>query len=419
MRLPQSSSQPLSLRVFSTIILTALSVMAPLCVRSSAQQLMFAPTYLKFGTVTAGQSENQLAVLTNAGRTAVKISAIGIGSSQFSVSGITLPAVLAAGASVTVTATFTPTASGFVSAKATFTSTASNPGVQLGLTGTGVTSQALTATPPVLSFGQTAVGASTTQSVVLTNSLTRKETLLALQLAGSNFSVSGPTFPLALSPGQSVTVAITFAPQSSGVTGGSLFVSGPALNVPLTGTGTTVGQLAISPAALAFGSVIIGETGTQTTVLSATGGDVTVSSAASSNSQFALSGATFPLTIPAGTSAQLSVVFAPQSAGASSAKLSFASNSSSTPAAEPAAGTGLAPQVSLGWSASASQVQGYNVYRGVSPGVYSKINSSIDPGTTYTDTTVTPGTTYYYAATAVSASGEESTYSAPVQIAVP
>jgi len=59
------------------------------------------------------------------------------------------------------------------------------------------------------------------------------------------------------------------------------------------------------------------------------------------------------------------------------------------------------------------------VYRGTTSGVYTKINSSLDPGTSYTDSTVASGTTYYYAATSVNSSGQESTYSSPIQVAVP
>ena len=91
-----------------------------------------------------------------------------------------------------------------------------------------------------------------------------------------------------------------------------------------------------------------------------------------------------------------------------------------TLASELVAGTGTAPQVSLGWSASTSPVQGYNVYRGTEPGQYpTKLNNALDPNTSYTDTTVSSGTTYYYAATAVNSNGQESAFSAPVEIAVP
>ena len=234
-------------------------------------------------------------------------------------------------------------------------------------------------------------------------------------------SRSGPSFPLSLGAGQSITLNVTFTPTTAGASGGGIFVSGPSLNLPLQGTGTisTTGLLSISPATLNFGKVLVGQTATQTAVFTASGANVTISSAASSSAQFALPGATFPIQIAAGQSVQLNVAFTPQAAGSASATLSFLSNASDAKASESAAGSGTAPQVSLGWSASASAVQGYNVYRGTAPGKYSRLNSALDANTSYTDTTVASGTTYYYAATAVNASGQESSYSAPVEIAVP
>jgi hypothetical protein len=71
--------------------------------------------------------------------------------------------------------------------------------------------------------------------------------------------------------------------------------------------------------------------------------------------------------------------------------------------------------VDLTWTASVSaHVTGYNVYRGtVSGGPYTKLNSSLVAGTGYTDTAVQAGQIYYYVATAVNTSGNESIYSAP------
>jgi hypothetical protein len=199
-----------------------------------------------------------------------------------------------------------------------------------------------------------------------------------------------------------------------------VFVPGPALNVPFTGTGTTaIGQLTISPGALNFGSVQVDTTSTQATVLSATGGSVTVSSAASSNGQFALSGVTLPFTIAAGQNAQLNVAFTPNTAGSVSGTLSFSSNASNPQATESLAGTGTAPKVSITWLPSTSQVSGYNIYRGSAPGTYSKINTTLDSSTAYTDSTVVSGLTYYYAATSVNSSGQESSYSTPVAVTIP
>ncbi len=63
---------------------------------------------------------------------------------------------------------------------------------------------------------------------------------------------------------------------------------------------------------------------------------------------------------------------------------------------------------------------GYNVYRSTMPGgPYTKINSSLDPSTLYTDSTVQSGQTYSYVSTAVDATGMESGYSNQLQIVIP
>jgi fibronectin type 3 domain-containing protein len=60
------------------------------------------------------------------------------------------------------------------------------------------------------------------------------------------------------------------------------------------------------------------------------------------------------------------------------------------------------------------------VYRSTVSGAgYTKINSSLVGGSTYTDATVVSGQTYYYLTTAVDTSGEESLYSNEVQAVVP
>lgn len=85
-------------------------------------------------------------------------------------------------------------------------------------------------------------------------------------------------------------------------------------------------------------------------------------------------------------------------------------------------GTGaVSHYVSLNWTASvSSNVVGYKVYRATSPtGSYTLLTSSPVATTSYTDSTVQAGQTYYYAATAVDGSGSESTYSSQVSAAVP
>jgi hypothetical protein len=89
----------------------------------------------------------------------------------------------------------------------------------------------------------------------------------------------------------------------------------------------------------------------------------------------------------------------------------------------PAAPTGLQvtgtteTSVGLGWTASSGpDVAGYRVYRDGAP---TPLNGSLITGTSYTDTTVAPGTTHSYRVTAVNTSGVQSAPSAAVSATTP
>jgi hypothetical protein len=422
MRLPRSISQAFSIRVVSLVTITLLAVMLPVYAGAATQQLTSAPSRLRFGAVTVGQTETQIVVLTNSGTTSVTLSASKMTGTEFTVSNLSLPLTLAAGQSTSVNLTFSPTATGYAGNYITFTSNASNPQLLVQLAGTGATSAGVTASPSSLSFGQVAVGSSSTLPVVVTNTRTSKVTLTALLLSGAGFSVSGATLPITLSTGQSITLNLTFAPLSAITSSGSVFVTGPSLNVPMngTGTGTTAGQLTITPSLVNFGNVPVGTTITQPITMSATGSSVTVSADASSSSQFVLNGASLPFTIPAGQGLSFNVAFTPQSSGTVSGSLSFTSNASISQTVESLTGDGTIQtySVNLYWNAS-TDVSGYNVYRSTSSGgTYAKINSALDASTAYTDSGVTSGATYYYEATAVNSSGQESGLSTPPVVAV-
>jgi fibronectin type 3 domain-containing protein len=76
--------------------------------------------------------------------------------------------------------------------------------------------------------------------------------------------------------------------------------------------------------------------------------------------------------------------------------------------------------VTLTWSPSTTTVSGYNVYRSTTSGSgYVKLNGALVPSTTYTDSTVKNGTTYFYVTTSVDASGNESTQSNQVSVTIP
>ncbi len=77
--------------------------------------------------------------------------------------------------------------------------------------------------------------------------------------------------------------------------------------------------------------------------------------------------------------------------------------------------------VILNWVASvSSNVIGYNVYRSTtSGGPYTKLNTALVTTTTFTDTTVQRGQTYYYVARAVDSANNESGNSNQASATIP
>jgi hypothetical protein len=420
---------PLPQFVFRCVFVQALMVMILLGVgvpgAHASQQLVCNPSSLRFGKVVAGQFQNQPVTLTNTGSSSVTVTRANVTVPAFTLGDFNLPVTLVAGQSVKLSVTFMPTGAGSVSGMVTFSSNALNSTLDLQLAGKGVDDWALEANPASLAFGNVLVGGSSTLPMAVINAGSTTETVSLGQLGGSGYSVSGVTLPLILEAGQSFTFNVTFAPKAPGASLGNILATSPlspSLTIPLSGTGDQSGQLTVSPAAVTFGSVNIGQSSNQGGQLTAGLSSVTVSAANMSNPAFVLSGITLPAIIPAGQSVNYTVTFTPQSGGTVSGTLSFTSNAVNSPTVESLTGTGSSEQysVNLSWNPSSSQVVGYNVYRSnQSNGPYTRINPGLDPTTAYTDTSVEGGQTYYYATTSVNSEGEESSYSNLAQAVIP
>jgi len=182
------------------------------------------------------------------------------------------------------------------------------------------------------------------------------------------------------------------------------------------------GSISVSPTSLAFGTVVIGSTANQTvTISNPSTVSVSISKVAVSGTGFTASALTLPLTLASGQSAAVTVTFSPQTSGAVTGSLQITSSASSTPTTVALSGTGgtIQHSVTISWAASSSTASGYNVYRSsTSGGPYSKMNSTLLTGLTYTDSTVSAGATYYYVVTDVT-SGTESGFSNQATAVVP
>jgi hypothetical protein len=389
--------------------------------------LQFKPGHLRFYQVVTGQQATLVVTMTNNGSATVNVLQVNHNAPEFTINHLKLPLTLKVRHSVQFDVTFTPRASGRVKDALEFISDAVNDPAYVYLNGIGVPAEPLTANPPQIRFGNVRVGDTEPSYETLTNTGTSSVTISKAKLENPAYTIADLDLPTTLTPSQSLTFTVVFAPQSEGATYGRINVvsdaPNPKLAIDLAGTGTAAGQLMVNPQIMDFGPVPVGSSEKLAGRLIASGSDVTVTSAFVFSSEFTLEAPPFPFTIPNGQQATFTITFEPKARGKIAGKISFASNADNSPTAESVSGVGTASQHSVGLSWEASQspdVVGYNVYRSQhQKDSYTKLNDGLDPFPSYTDSTVQGGETYFYAATAVDSAGNESAYSNIAKAVIP
>ena len=368
-------------------------------------------------TVTAGQTATFTVV---AGGTAPL-------SYQWQKSGVNIAGATSASYTTQVTTTtdsgstfdvvVTNTAGTVTSAAATLTvNAAPTPAIQVN--------------PTSINFGNDVVGTNLSQALIIRNTGTAALTITQVNPTVSVFSVSGFSLPLNVAAGQQTTITVAFRPTTAGAVSGNLSMvsnaPGSPTSIGLSGTGVAATlTLNMTPTSLSFGNVTTGTSSASenVTITNTGNANITISQISVSGTGYSLTGGSTPVTLTPSQNLILVAQFSPLAAGSVSGSISIVSNASGSPASVTLSGTGVAPvqhSVALTWNGSTSAVSGYNVYRStVSGSSYVKINTSLDSGLGFTDTTVQSGTTYYYVTTAVDASNNESAFSNEVPAVIP
>jgi hypothetical protein len=184
------------------------------------------------------------------------------------------------------------------------------------------------------------------------------------------------------------------------------------------------GALNASPTSLSFSSVNIGSNRVLPVVFTNSGNsNVTISNVTISGAGYTAGGVQSGQILTPGQTATLNVTFAPAGTGPIAGSVSVTSNATNSPATISLSGNGVqagSHSVALSWTASTSAVAGYNVYRSqTSGGPYSKLDSTIVAASSYSDSNVLAGQTYYYVVTSVTSAGVESADSMPVSATIP
>jgi iron transport multicopper oxidase len=226
------------------------------------------------GKVQVGNSSSGQVVFTAVRATTV--TAVSSTSSEFTTGTPmpALPASLGPGATFTVPVTFSPAQPGIRSTAIVVQ--ADGAPVSAAVTGIGQRPQAaLQVAPPVVSFGGAAVNTQVGGTLTISNVGGAPLVINGVSSPEAPFSASGvPAAGSSLGPGQSVTVTFTFAPTQVGSFNGQVEVDTSAgqETVPLTGTAALAGNLVLSPTALDFGTVPVGQNKVLSFVISNTGG---------------------------------------------------------------------------------------------------------------------------------------------------
>jgi Abnormal spindle-like microcephaly-assoc'd, ASPM-SPD-2-Hydin/Beta-propeller repeat len=306
------------------------------------------PMALNFGSQAVGVTSAPLTTtLTNSGTSTLTItgaSLSGTNASDFAQSN-NCGAGLVAGASCTVSVTFTPPATGAFNATLLITDNANNSPQTVALSGTGIVSGLVSLTPGSMTFSTQLVGTtSAPQPATLSNTGTAPVTI-------SNIATSGPynqtnNCASTLAPSASCTINVAFQPTAPGTKTGSLAVTddapGSPQTVALTGTGTVI---SLSPASLSFGNQAQGTSSTPQSVTVKNVGSASVTigkisfagSRATSYSQTNTCGST----LAAGASCTISVVFTPKLKGALTASLNVFDTGGGSPQSVALSGTGI------------------------------------------------------------------------------
>lgn len=278
-------------------------------------------------------------------------------------------------------------------------------------------------------FGAVPVGGTRSSSVAISNSATDGTVITVSQInvTGAGFRIGNtPAFPFTMAAGESVTFGIEFSPLSRASVVGKISIMSDAsdsvLPVSLAGNGNAGAEITVNPPSMNFGTVGLGSSNVLDGTLTAANSPITVSTVNQTGQGYTLSGINFPLALSPGQSVPFTVTFTPEAPGPSTGTLAFVTNGSASAGATltgSTAGAG-AHSVQLSWNASSSPVIGYNIYRSPQPGgPYTRLTGAPQPVTSYADYGVQSGATYYYVATSVNGSSEESAYSNQTVATVP
>lgn len=311
--------------------------------------LKFTPTSLTFSSTAVGQTATATVTVTNSETTAISLSPVA--SADYSVTGGSCGASLAATASCTVIVTFTPQYKGSIKGALAITTDGAYSPQIVGLTGTatGGPTLPLTFSPTSLTFSATGIGGTSAPlTVTVTNKGTGSITIDTISGSANYAAVGSGTSPCggALAKSAKCTFSVTFTPTDTGSIKGAVAIATSGAGSPqivgLSGTGEI--PVALSPTSLTFSSQSVGTTSAPQTVTltNNSGTTLTISSIAASGDFNATPSGSVPCgaTVATAATCTFSVTFTPNVTGAITGAATVTDSAPLSPAVIKLTGTG-------------------------------------------------------------------------------
>jgi hypothetical protein len=219
---------------------------------TSEAVLSLSATSFNFNTVVIGKSTTHTLHIANTGAAPLTLESVTLKSSQFSLTGPSVPRTILPAQKVDYTLTFEPSVAGNATAAIQIASNASSSPAAVSLAGVAEKAfAALQVTPSSISFGNQKLQATTTQNVTLKNTGDINFTISGVTSAGAGFGFSNLAPGSAIAPNKSLTFQIWFRPQTSGSASGHISILSSNLSTPasidVSGAGETTSGTSSPP----------------------------------------------------------------------------------------------------------------------------------------------------------------------------
>jgi hypothetical protein len=293
-----------------------------------------------YGNVLVGTTATSTFRIQNAGAAPLVVSAATLGgshASSFAIEGTGAPFTLAPAEAMDLAIRFAPGAPG--GASATLRVASDDPdesGVDVALAGTGVAPEVVV-DPVSHDFGDVLLGATASRPFQIRNEGTSALAVSAVELAGADapsFAIESGGAPFALAPGGTLDISVRFVPDALGAKSAVLRIGSddadePVLDAALAGTGVEP-DIAVSPPAHDFGSVLLGDAATWNVEIlnegTATLAIEITEMVGPGSPSFSIDSGSGPVTIAPGGSWPVVVRFAPSALGPAAAALRIGSD---------------------------------------------------------------------------------------------